>query len=62
MWKVQWSSYSIGITPKLQAILWKTISNSPGISKGKVTREEISRLESLGLLTKVTSSEWAAPT
>jgi hypothetical protein len=28
----------------------------------KVTREEISRLESLGLLTKVTSSEWLAPT
>jgi hypothetical protein len=28
----------------------------------KVTKDEINRLESIGLLTKVSSSEWAAPT
>jgi hypothetical protein len=28
----------------------------------QVTRDEIARLESIGLLTKVTASEWAAPT
>jgi hypothetical protein len=28
----------------------------------QITKDEIARLESIGLLTKVTSSEWAAPT
>ncbi len=28
----------------------------------QITKDKIARLESIGLLTKVTSSEWAAPT